>query len=201
MSTAVETKKFTIEEYLEMEYSSDIRHYFYNGIIEPMPYTSENHGLIVANLLREIGNHVVKTPGFRVYPSDRMLYVPDCNLNYYPDVMIVKGPSQFHQHSEKMQATINPHTLIEVLSDSTEQKDKIDKWRCYRQIPSLQQYIKVAQDPIYIDILSRIPGSTKWENDYISNLEQSVNIAGFDIKAKDIYHFVHPAKEKEEKSE
>lgn len=200
MSTAVETKKFTIEEYLEMEYSSDIRHYFYNGIIEPMPYTSENHGLIVANLIGEL-HAAIKGTEFRVYPSDRMLYVPDCNLNYYPDVMIVKGPSQFHQHSEKMQATINPHTLIEVLSDSTEQKDKIDKWRCYRQIPSLQQYIKVAQDPIYIDILSRIPGSTKWENDYISNLEQSVNIAGFDIKAKDIYHFVHPAKEKEEKSE
>ena len=71
METAVE-KKYTLEEYLEMEYHAETRHYFYGGKIAPMPYTSDNHGLIVANFIREIGVQT-KEKDFRVYPSDRML--------------------------------------------------------------------------------------------------------------------------------
>ncbi len=185
MAIAVEEKRYTLEEYLELEYRAERRHYFFNGKIGFMPYTSENHGLIVANLIREIGM-LAKWQDIRVYPSDRMLYVPECRLNYYPDVMVVKGEPAFYEHSKKMHATLNPHTIIEVLSGSTEEGDRIDKWQCYRKIGSLQQYFLIAQDQAYIDFYNRID-ETRWENSYAEKLDQRVAIAGFEIALSDIY--------------
>lgn len=184
METAVE-KRYTLEEYLEMEYHAKTRHYFYSGKVAPMPYTSDNHGSIVANLIREIGVQVKET-NFRVYPSDRMLYVPECRLNDYPDVMVAKGEPVFHQHTRKMQATLNPYALIEVLSDSTEEDDRIDKWQCYRKISHLKQYFMAAQDRVYIDFYNRID-ETRWENSYVDRMDQEIEIAGFRIKVEDIY--------------
>ena len=182
---AATQKRYTLEEYLEMEYHSDRRHYFYDGMVNAMTYTSDNHGLIVANLIMEIGS-LAKQTEFRVYPSDRMLYVPECNLNYYPDVMVVKGEPQMHRHSPRMEATLNPYAILEVLSDSTEERDRVDKWPCYRTIPSLQQYILIAQDRPYIEFFNRIEGS-RWENDYVDQLSQIISVAGFDIAVADVY--------------
>ena len=197
MTTTIEQRRYTLEEYLEMEYNSRRRHYFYRGIVAPMTYTSDNHGLIVANLIGEL-HRAFKGSDYRVYPSDRMLFVPDCQLNYYPDVMIVKGQPEFHQHSPKMQATLNPYAIIEVASDSTEHYDKVDKWLCYRQIPSLQQYFIVSQKQFYIDIYHRIDQSDRWENSYVVKEEDLVEIAGFPIPLADIYHLVKFAADSED---
>lgn len=184
METAVD-KRYTLEEYLEMEYHAKTRHYFYDGRVVSMPYASDAHSLIAANLIGEIGAWV-KEANFRVYPYGRMLYVPECRLNYYPDVMIVKGEPEFYAHTSKMHATTNPHALIEVLSESTEENDRIDKWHCYRKISSLQQYFMVAQDQVYIDFYKRID-ETRWENSYVDRMDQEIEIAGFRIKVEDIY--------------
>ncbi len=189
MSTDVRPKRYTLEEYLEMEYRSNRRHYFYDGIVSPMTYTSDNHGLIVTNLIGEL-HAQAKGTDFRIYPSDRMLYVPACRLNYYPDVMIVKGEPVFHRHTEKMYATLNPYALIEVLSPSTETQDRFDKWPCYRRIESLQQYVLVAQDRVYFDIYNRVGQTDTWENTYLDDLSGSLRIAGFDIQVHDVYHHV-----------
>lgn len=91
----VSHKTYTLEAYLEQEYTAPRRHFFYEGQIEPMPYSSENHGLITANLVGEIHAAAQKTP-VRVYAENRMLYVPACGLAYYPDVLIVRGEPAYH---------------------------------------------------------------------------------------------------------
>lgn len=187
--TATIQRRYTLEEYLKMEYRAKRRHYYYRGIVKPMGYTSDNHGLIVANLIGELHSRMKETL-FRVYPSDRMLFVPGCQLNYYPDVMVIEGKPKFHEHSAKMKATLNPCAIIEVASDSTEDYDRTEKWYCYRQIPSLRQYLIISQKQCYIDVYNRIDQSDKWENTYLAKAEESVNIAGFEIKLSDIYHLV-----------
>lgn len=187
--TATVQKRYTLDEYLEMEYHSEQRHYFYKGMVAPMGYASDNHELIVANLIGEL-HPLTKGTSFRIYPSNRMLFVPHCQLNYYPDAMVVKGEPQFHQHSPKMQATLNPYSLFEILSESTEDRDKFDKWRCYREIPSLRQYFMISQTEVYIDIYNRIGDSDKWENSYVNQPEQTLRIAEFDVPVADIYMLV-----------
>lgn len=197
MTTSIEQRRYTLDEYLEMEYHASKRHYFYKGIVAPMTYTSDNHGLIVANLIGEL-HAAFKGSEYRVYPSDRMLFVPECQLNYYPDVMIVKGQPVFHQHTPKMQATLNPYAIIEVASESTEHYDRVDKWLCYRHISSLRQYLIISQKQYYIDIYNRIDDTNRWENTFVEREEDSVEIAGFPIPLVDIYHLVNFVADPEE---
>jgi len=196
MTAEIQTRKYTLEEYLKLEYNSERRHYFYKGKIAPMTYTSDTHGLIVSNIIGEFHAYTKKSD-FRIYPSDRMLYVPDCDLNYYPDAMILKGEPQFHEHSKKMHATLNPYAIIEVLSDSTENKDKVDKWKCYRLIPSLREYILVSQKEKYVEKFTRLD-EVKWENVYVRGEDATITIAGFELKLEDIYYLVNFEEPKEE---
>lgn len=182
---AVAEKLSTLQEYLEMEYDAPRRHYFFQGKIAPMGYTSEEHGLIIANLLREIGV-CIKHTEIKAYPSDRMLYVPACELNYYPDVMLVKGDPVFHQHTPRMKVTLNPFAIIEVLSDSTETIDRNAKWNCYRQIPSLQQYFLVSQNRVFVEFFNRLD-ERRWENSYVDQRSQSLEVAGFELPLEDLY--------------
>jgi Uma2 family endonuclease len=55
----------------------------------------------------------------------------------------------------------NPSVIVEVLSRSTEDVDRTDKWRDYQRIPSLQEYVLVSQHP-RIEIYHRLPSGT-WE--------------------------------------
>jgi Uma2 family endonuclease len=47
---------------------------------------------------------------------------------------------------------LNPSLIVEVLSDSTEGYDRGGKFALYRQIPSLREYLLVAQDRVSVDL-------------------------------------------------
>ncbi|MFY9822941.1 MAG: Uma2 family endonuclease [Thermoanaerobaculia bacterium] len=50
---------------------------------------------------------------------------------------------------------LNPELIIEVLSPSTEDYDRITKWAHYRSIPSLLEYVLVSQDRVYVEQLRK----------------------------------------------
>lgn len=154
-----------------------------------MAYASDNHELIVANLVREIGI-LIKHTTYRMYPSNRMLCVPNSQLSYYPDAMVIKGEPTFYQYKKNMQGTLNPYAIFEVLSDTTEDNDRFDKWHCYQTIPTLQQYFMISQMKPAIDVYSRIENSNTWEYRAMQGLEQSIRVGEFDIQLSDIYWLV-----------
>lgn len=176
----------TVDEYMALERQSPARHEFINGEIRPMPYTSENHSLLIANLIGTL--HVgLKGTACRVYPSDRMLHVPDCNRFYYPDVMVVCGESQFFYHKLKMHATLNPTVLIEVLSDSTAAFDEVDKWNCYKKIKTLRQFLLVSQNRMLVELFNRVADSNEWLNTSADSPEQTIQVADCAISLPDLY--------------
>jgi len=91
---AVATERYTLAEYIAMEEKAKQKHYFHEGKVLPMGYSSDEHGTIVVNIIGEL-HALVKGTDYRKYPTGQMLYVPDCALNYYPDVMLVKGEPVF----------------------------------------------------------------------------------------------------------
>ncbi len=179
----------SLEEYFEMEMTAETRHEFWNGEIRAMAYTSPEHGIIVHNLDRLLGNCIVDKNCILV-PNDRMLFVPSCNRIFYPDLMLICGRSQYHQYKGKMVATLNPKVIVEVLSDSTKEDDKVGKWDCYKRIPSLEQYVLVAQDRKRIEIFHRTEDEKKWLQQIFDNAEESLTIGECEILLKDIYHKV-----------
>ncbi len=147
-------KSVTLEDYFEFEYKAERHHEFIDGKIVAMAYTSPEHGQIASNLGLVIGL-CLREKDCSVYIGDRMLFVPDCEGVFYPDLLLVCGNLEFYQATRNMKATLNPTVVIEILSDSTEYLDKTTKTRCYKKIPSLQQIVFVSQKEKHVRILER----------------------------------------------
>jgi Uma2 family endonuclease len=62
----------------------------------------------------------------------------------YPDLVIASNPETYDGTLDPP-ALANPVAIIEVLSPSTEARDRGDKFLWYQTIPSLREYIRVSQ--------------------------------------------------------
>ena len=144
-------KKWTVEEYLAFEQSSEEKHEYYAGEIFAMSGASREHNLIVTNTVVSLGGQLSNKP-CEVYPSDMRVKVNAIKYNY-PDVSVVCGEPLFAEG--KFDTLLNPSVIIEVLSDSTEDYDRGTKFKHYMGITSLQEYILIAQDEVRVDHYTR----------------------------------------------
>jgi Uma2 family endonuclease len=140
---AVAKKQWTVEEYLQFEAESPYKHEFIDGQIIMMAGASESHNTLVANLIASLHAQLRGTP-CRVYPSDLRVRLGDSEEYYYPDVSVVCGTPEIIRTNQD--TLLNPIVVIEVLSPSTEKRDRSVKFANYRTIDSLQEYLLVAQD-------------------------------------------------------
>lgn len=176
-----------LEDYFEFEFQSERKHEFVDGRIVAMGYTSEEHGKIVSNLTRLLGNCLLDKD-CDVFTSDRMLFIPACNQVFYPDLLIVCGAHELYQASKNMKATLNPLVVIEILSDSTEYMDKTTKTRCYKKIPGLQQILFVSQKEQHVRILTR--EGDKWVDTEFYEEGDVVHIGTCSVPLNEIYRRV-----------
>ncbi|MBC7775921.1 MAG: Uma2 family endonuclease [Phycisphaerae bacterium] len=178
-------KLYSLEEYFDFEYKAEGKHEFLDGRIRAMAYTSPAHGEIQTNLMDALAG-CLKAKSCKRYAADRMIYVPDCNKVFYPDLVIVCGEQVFRNHKGKMKATLNPSVVIEILSDSTEEEDRIDKWGCYRTVPSLQQYLMVQQNAQSIHSYRR-KSEREWDYSYANKPEEAIAILDCLVQVKEVY--------------
>lgn len=141
-------QKFTIEEYLEMEETATEKNEYYKGEIFAMSGTKHEHTVVTMNLYVALGTFLKKKP-CRPYNSDMRVYIPGNTLFTYPDVSIVCGKPEFLNDDELN--LLNPTVIIEVLSPSTRNYDRGDKFNLYRDIPTLREYILIDPDRISIE--------------------------------------------------
>ncbi len=151
------TKKIRLspEEYLERERTSELKHEYDNGYVVAMVGASRAHNLIALTLAAEIKQHLGGTP-CRTYMSDMKVRIQTDrhDLFYYPDVMVScddNPPSEYYEDK--------PILIIEVLSPATEIRDKLEKLSSYCSIPSLFEYVTVAQDRVEVNRYSIADGT------------------------------------------
>ena len=138
----------TPEEYIEQERKSEYRSEYLDGEVFPMSGASRNHGLIVTNLVGELRQKLRDRP-CNVYSSSLSVRVSPTGLYTYPDVVVTCGEEQFLDNSNDM--LLNPLLIIEVLSGSTADYDRGRKFESYRTLPSLKEYLTIAQDKVHIE--------------------------------------------------
>jgi len=153
MSTA-STRRLSPQEYLAQERKADFRSEYLRGEVFAMAGASYERTLIKDNLARKAGNQLEAGP-CRVLTSDMRVKVAATGLYTYPDIAIVCDEPQFEDAA--LDTLLNPRALMEVLSDSTEKYDRGAKFGHYRQLPSLQEYILVAQDKPLVERYCRQP--------------------------------------------
>lgn len=141
--SAVPESFITQEGYLENERLAEFKSEYFRGEVFAMSGVSYVHTLIKDNLAGEMRNHL-KAGVCKVLTSDLRVKVDPGGLYTYPDVVIVCDKPQFEDGL--FDTLLNPRVLVEVLSDSTEKNDRGTKFRNYREIPSLTEYVLIAQD-------------------------------------------------------
>lgn len=139
---------YSPEEYLELETTADYKSEYHDGQIIPMAGGKPNHNRISLNLSSAL-NFALRKTSYDVFMSDLRLWIPDCRLYTYPDVMVVQTPLIFAEN--RQDTIVNPLAIAEILSDSTEKYDRGDKFRMYRSIPSFKEYLLVSQTAMQVE--------------------------------------------------
>lgn len=177
--------KFTVEEYLEMERASVTKHEYYQGEIFAMANASDEHNIIFKNLYGELA-YRSKGKSCQPYGSDMRVHIPENGLYTYPDISIFCG--DIKSRNKDKDNFIGPTALIEILSRSTHNYDRGDKFKLYRDIPTLKEYILVDSQAVRIDVF-RLNAQDQWElqvyKDLTSLLE--VQTLGLSVSLKEIY--------------
>jgi Uma2 family endonuclease len=142
----------TATEYLALERASSDRHEFSHGQMLAMAEASLEHNVIVANVVAELRAALRDRPCLAL-PSDMKVVVRSRGHYYYPDAMVLCGAPEFADGERD--AVLNPTVLVEVLSESTERKDRGDKFHDYRSIPSCTDYLMCSSTSALVEHYTR----------------------------------------------
>jgi Uma2 family endonuclease len=153
-----ETKTYTADEYLTLEIESDIRHEYHNGEIVQMTGGTPTHNELIRALIVVLSLGLRSQP-YQVFVADQRLWIPDCNLYTYPDVMIVPRPVELK--SGRKDTVTSPILIAEVLSDSTKAYDRDEKFAAYRSIPTFQEYLLIDQSRCHVEQFTK-QGENQW---------------------------------------
>jgi len=151
MSTVPKTC-LTAEQYLATERAAQFRSEFYRGEMFAMVGASRKHNLIAGNAFGEL-HRQFKDRKCEVYQSDMRVKVNATGLYTYPDIVATCDEPRFED--DHVDTLVNPKVIVEVLSPSTELWDRGKKFEHYRSIPSLREYVMIAQDEVLVETFTR----------------------------------------------
>lgn len=187
----VQTKPqtYTPEEYFALEEQSETKHEYHNGEIVPMTGGTTNHNKISGNFYAYF-KFAKKGKPYDIFMADVRLWIPDYDRYTYPDVQIIFGDILYY---EKRKDTVtNPSVIVEVLSNSTRSYDKGDKFKYYRSLPTLQEYITINQYGFEVEQYVKTDDG-KWLITYLEAEDTVLSLASvdFEISLKDLYDGVN----------
>ena len=173
----------TLEEYLEYESASDVRHEYVNGEVYAFAGASVKHAKIVSNILGHVWNRLRGGP-CTVASNDVKVQVAD-SVIYYPDVVVTCDPTDAGPL-----ILYRPNVIVEVLSPSTASTDRREKAMLYLQMPTLLCYMIVYQDAQRVDLHWRPDIESSWNFELV--IGRPVKIPGIDMELPldDIYEGV-----------
>ena len=146
-------------DYLQLERSAEFKSEYHRGTITLMAGASHNHNRVNESLSIEIGTRL-KGKKCQSFSRDFRLWIPDEEFYTYPDLTIVCGKLELLD--DEFDTMLNPSTIIEVLSKSTAQYDRSEKFEYYRTIPSFREYILVDSQRIKIEVWRKLESPSVW---------------------------------------
>ncbi|HZS87341.1 MAG TPA: Uma2 family endonuclease [Chloroflexota bacterium] len=136
-----EPRRWTVEEYLWLERTSEVKHEFVDGIVYAQAGGTRAHSRIAINAGVLLDEALADTP-CRVFNSDMKIRITP-RLYRYPDLAVSCHPADTSIEGEDLDYISFPTVVIEVLSDSTDGADRTEKFDEYRTITTLREYVLV----------------------------------------------------------
>lgn len=180
---------FTVDEYLAFERAADERHEYLDGAIYQMAGESLAHGRICTNVVAALHARLRDRP-CDVFSKDMKVKSSELprprratkGLFSYPDIVVVCDTPQFHD--EYTDILLNPTAIIEVLSGSTGDFDRGEKFRRYRtHLSSLTDYVLVAQHEPLVDHFTR-KSDARWELVSYESIAATLHLATLNLSVE-----------------
>src|ERR1019366_4212955 len=175
----------TPEQYLEIERKAEFKSEYFQGEMFAMSGARYAHIKIVANGMRELGQHL-RQGHCEPLSNDMRVRVTPVGLYTYPDVVVVCGEPQFLD--DTFDTLLNPTVLVEILSQSTEAYDRDKKFELYRSLESLAEYVMISSLRVRVERFTRQPDGT-WNYDEKTSLEDTIDLKSVDchLRLADLY--------------
>ncbi|CAN5184926.1 Uma2 family endonuclease [soil metagenome] len=183
--SARQLPRLTERQYLDIEHAAEFKSEFYQGRMYAMGGASRFHNRIQQNLNRRIEVALDDTC-CQSFPSDMRVKIGKESLYTYLDLIVVCGTPEFAENS--FDTLLNPKVIIEVVSPSTEQRDKIAKFEHYIQLETVKEYLLVSQDQPRVQRYSR-KDDGQWLISIYDSLVQVIEFSSIPVQLKlaDIY--------------
>lgn len=165
---------YSEEEYLRLENDAFEKSEFFQGQIIKMAGAAPNHNRVKENVSIEVGIVLKKNKSCRSSSSDQRIHIPANSLYTYPDIIIVCGPNKFSALDRI--TIINPSVIIEILSPSTAEYDRGHKFKLYRDIETLQEYVTIDSRKSEAQVYRRMPDDQWVLADDAFSLTDSITI-------------------------
>ena len=157
----------SVEEYLELEENSTVKHEYLDGHVYAMAGGTVDHGTIAVNVLAALRSQLRGGP-CRVYNSDVKVRVGPRRF-VYPDVSVSCDP---RDHADGRALFIShPRLVVEVLSPKTAEYDQGDKFGMYRALESLETYVLIATERVAVEVRTR-QAEGAWEAAHVGPGEE-----------------------------
>jgi Uma2 family endonuclease len=143
------------------------------------------HDKIISNLHILLGMYLRKDKNFVVYSQGTHIRIDITGSSRMPDIAVV---SKKDEKRNALHQILNPTVLVEVLSKSTQAKDKNEKLDEYQTIESLEEYVLISQDQPQVTKFSKID-SWHWNQEILKGLDKVLHLQsiGFEISLQEIY--------------
>uniref|UniRef100_UPI00308414D6 Uma2 family endonuclease n=1 Tax=Petrachloros mirabilis TaxID=2918835 RepID=UPI00308414D6 len=184
--TSAEAKPiYTTDEYFARELSSEIRHEFINGEIIPMTGGTPEHNEITS-ILNAVLRLNLKGKPYSIFIADQRLWIPQRNLYTYPDVMVVPRPLE--RQVGRSDTLVNPILIAEVLSKSTKNYDRGEKFAAYRTLLTFQEYLLIDPSTPQVERYFKT-GSCQWIFTEYKDLNASISLESIpcNIRLSELY--------------
>ncbi len=177
--------RYTMEEFLQFTETSEFKYEYLNGETLPVSATTQAHAEVAGNLTT-IFKTLLKPRGCKCFQENVFLRLKSNNSLFLPDVLITCNSGDI---SPKSRFVDSPSIIVEILSESTESRDRGEKWAHYRKIPSLKYYIMVSQAVPLVEVYGRPHAHSLFYFEAFEGIDAMVDLREMDLKIpmQDIY--------------
>jgi Uma2 family endonuclease len=178
-------KQMTLEEYLEFDYNAEGRYEYFDGEVIEMSGGSPEHSLLGNRVGRLLGNQI-EPKGCFVFNSDVLIKVPAMLPYRYSDVSALCG-KPIYENLGNQRLLINPVLIVEVLSPSTEKYDRDKKFKAYKSIESLREYLLISQEERFVTLYTKYNERFWFQSEYVEGETLKLESLDCELSVDEIY--------------
>ena len=176
-------KIYSVEEYIEHELKSNVRSEFINGQLYEMAGEKDINNklaLKIAFLLMQLLNE----KGYEIYAHDIKVKIFGENKYYYPDVFVTRELSRKENEYIKSE----PELIVEVVSETSQVNDYVDKYIAYTKIPSLKYYLIIEPETTLITCYKK-GENAEWITSKYTRPDEVIQLDAFGVsfQLKQVY--------------